>query len=115
MHAWATGIEQVAKIAPEQVPVKVVWFLAILAVDDQSANAPWPQQHLEDLKLAEVVHQILALLLGQFIELVAVEGAEVGGRILRIAVERVERLIVHPLTVVPPSIPWGVDLRPSVG
>src|SRR4029453_17562290 len=82
------------------IPVEVVRLMAVLALDDQPTNARRTEQRLIDLQVGEVLQDILPLVLGSRFGLgVLVEVVETSGRVGRVAVERVDRLILHPHTV----------------
>ena len=100
VHPRAPAAQQVPQVAAQQIPVEVVWLVAVLALDDQPTDARRTQQRLVDLQVGEVLEDVLPLGLGQRLGLgVLSEVVETGGRVGGIAVEGVDRLILHPLTV----------------
>ena len=80
----------------------LVILAAVLALDDQPAYPDRGQQGLVDLQIGEVFQHVLPLDLGQRVEWgVVARIVQPRSRIGRVAVERVDGLVVHPLTVDP--------------
>jgi hypothetical protein len=100
----------VPQVAPEQVPVEIVRFAAVLALYDEAAYAHRAQQCLVDFQVSEVLKHILSLDLAERVEFgLLARFVKAGGGIGGVSVERVDRLLVHPSTVVP--TPPGVVTR----
>ena len=54
-----------AQVAAEQIPVEVVRLVAVLALDDEPADADRRQQRLVDLQVGEIFEDVLALASGR--------------------------------------------------
>jgi hypothetical protein len=77
-----------------------VRLVAILALDDQPADARGTQQRLVDLQVGEVLEDVLPLGLGQRVGVgVLGEVVESRGRVGGVAVERIHGLFLHLFTV----------------
>ena len=102
VHPGPAGVEQVAQVAAEQVPVEVVRLAAVLALDHQPADpdrapaAPGRSPGRRGPPARPAARRRSA---GRRRRRRRVVQAR--GRVGRVAVERVDGLVVHPLTVDP--------------
>src|SRR5690606_35537383 len=88
--------QQLAQVAPQQVPVKVVRLPAFVALDDQAPDADRAQQCLVDLQICEVLQYVLPVRLGERVGQGLIgHPVQLRGGIGRVALEWVERLLVH--------------------
>lgn len=101
VHAWAAGVEQVLQVAAQEIPVEVVGLPAILTVDHEPTDSLGPEKDLVDLEFGEIGQEILTLLRGELAVTITVQIFKISGGVGGITLERVNRLVVHPFTLVP--------------
>lgn len=61
VHPGLALVQQVAEVPAQQIPVDVVGFAAVLALDGEPAHAQWLQERPENFKISQVGQHVFPL------------------------------------------------------